>query len=314
MSKHPLSAKNRIIVFAVLCVFIALCLVVFNYITDPFGALVTRENADEDLSRCGDTDSPAVESYEKNVPILMYHHLAEEGDGKDIISADVFEEQIKALSDAGYTAVMFSDLYDYVHSGKELPEKSVVITFDDGYMSNYTLAMPILEKYGMRATVFVIGVSFGRDTYKDTGVPIIPHFGASEAREMISSGIFDIQSHSYDMHQVDKLDDGIIRAGITQLEDESDEDYVSALRADCAAMDELFVETFGRRAEVFAYPYGFKSSMGSIILRENGIFATVTTERKSAHLVQGLPQSLFEMGRYFVTDELSGEALLELIK
>lgn len=83
----------------------------------------------------------------------------------------------RALSEAGYTGVSFDELQAYVLRGAPLPEKPVVITFDDGYESNYTLAYPILQKYGMKATIFAIGVSFGTDHYKDTDYAITPHFG-----------------------------------------------------------------------------------------------------------------------------------------
>jgi len=284
------------------------------YVPDDFGVLVTRENVADYLTRYSEIEMPTVESYTKDVPILMYHHLDEVGDGGDTISVSVFEEQIKSLAEAGYTSILFSDLYNYVHSGTDLPEKSVVITFDDGYLSNYTLAMPILEKYGMRATVFAIGVSIGKDTYKDTGRAIHPHFSLSEAKEMISSGVFDIQSHSYDFHQVAGLDSEPVRSGILQLEGESESEYIAAIQTDCDKMNGIFEDAFGKNATVFAYPYGFRSLMSNIILRENGIVATVTTEEKSASLIKGLPQSLLEMGRFFATDRLSGDELLSLIE
>ena len=71
-----------------------------------------------------------------------------------------------------YTGVSFDELQAYVLRGEPLPEKPVVITFDDGYRSNYTLAYPILQKYSMKATIFAVGVSFGTDHYKDTDYAI----------------------------------------------------------------------------------------------------------------------------------------------
>ena len=77
----------------------------------------------------------------------------------------------------------------------------MIVTFDDGYSSFYELAFPILKELSIQATVFPIGVSVGKDTYKDTGISIIPHFNWQQAQEMASSGLVSIQSHSYDMHQ-----------------------------------------------------------------------------------------------------------------
>ena len=92
----------------------------------------------------------------------MYHNLAQEGSGNDTISVQRLEEHLAALQDAGYTTITFQDLLAYVEQGTELPEKPVLLTFDDGYESNYTLAYPLLQQYQMKATIFVIGVSMGK--------------------------------------------------------------------------------------------------------------------------------------------------------
>ena len=60
----------------------------------------------------------------------------------------------------------------------------------------------------MKATIFSIGVSFGKDHYKDTDYAMTPHFGAAEAAEMAGSGLISIQSHTYDMHQWPPYEDG----------------------------------------------------------------------------------------------------------
>ena len=252
----------------------------------------------------------AEESYTAQVPILMYHHLAEQGQGDDIISVSRFEEQIRALSDAGYTAVSFEDLKAWVEQGTELPEKPVVITFDDGYESNYSLAYPILKKYGMKATIFVIGVSVGKDTYKDTGEAMIPHFSLEQAAEMEQSGLVDVESHGYDIHQVTGRDPEPIRKGVLPLAGESDWDYAEFLKEDCRKMAELLGKTPG----VLAYPYGDCSELSEEVLGEMGVWATVTITEKTNTIVRGLPQSLRQMGRYYMKESISGTELLEKLK
>ena len=238
------------------------------------------------------------------------HHLAEQGQGDDIISVSRFEEQIRALSDAGYTAVSFEDLKAWVEQGTELPEKPVVITFDDGYESNYSLAYPILKKYGMKATIFVIGVSVGKDTYKDTGEAMIPHFSLEQAAEMEQSGLVDVESHGYDIHQVTGRDPEPIRKGVLPLAGESDWDYAEFLKEDCRKMAELLGKTPG----VLAYPYGDCSELSEEVLGEMGVWATVTITEKTNTIVRGLPQSLRQMGRYYMKESISGTELLEKLK
>lgn len=244
------------------------------------------------------------------VPILMYHHVAQEGEGSDIISAARLEEHMKALLDAGYTAVTFAELRAWVEQGDPLPERPVVITFDDGYESNYTLAYPILKKYGMKATIFVVGVSVGKDTYKDTGISMFPHFSLAQAQEMERSGVITIGSHGYDIHQAAGRDPEPIRQGALQLEGESDWVYADFLKEDCRKMEQLL----GKQPGILAYPYGRYSELSENVLREMGIWATVTIEGKTNTLVQGLPQSLRQMGRYYMNESITGQALVDMLE
>lgn len=95
----------------------------------------------------------------------MYHAFNKTDDYLTV-SENRFEEQVKAMVESGYTPVFFQDLIDYVDTEKQLPEKPVCITFDDGYLDNYTYAFPILKKYNCKATIFVIGSSIGKKHIK----------------------------------------------------------------------------------------------------------------------------------------------------
>ena len=274
------------------------------YVPEDFGEYVSQAPAGAQ-----EASPAAAETYSAQVPILMYHNLAQEGSGSDTISVQRFEEHLAALQDAGYTTITFQDLLAYVEQGTELPEKPVLLTFDDGYESNYTLAYPLLQQYQMKATIFVIGVSMGKDTYKDTGQAMIPHFTQEQAAEMEASGLVAIESHGYDMHEVQGRDPEPIRVGILPREDESEWDYAAFLREDCQAMTDLLGTTPG----VLAYPYGYASELSEVVLHEMGIYATVTIEEKVNTIVKGLPQSLRQMGRFYMTEAISAPELLSML-
>ncbi len=89
------------------------------------------------------------------VPILSYHKVGDTEEAYSVAPGD-FERQMAYLADKGYTAVTMADLVNHMTAGKPLPPRPVVITFDDGYADNYYTALPIMAKYGMRATVFVV--------------------------------------------------------------------------------------------------------------------------------------------------------------
>ena len=283
-----------------------------TYIPDDFGIWVTEENVHSVIADgFSSKEPPALQLYTKELPVLMYHHLNETGGRGAAISIARFEEHMHALYEAGYTAVSLEQVRDYVLLGHDLPERAVLITFDDGYLSNYRHAFPVLQRYGFHAAIFVIGVSYGKDTYKDTGEGIAARFGDIEALEMVESGLISVQSHSFDMHYVDGYDyDYPFRQGVLQLDDESEEDYIEMFRNDFALMQEL-LEDIGD-VFAFSYPYGRISLISSILLNELGIQVTFSVEPGVNTLVKGLPQSLLELRRNNMTDEITGEDLVKM--
>lgn len=98
------------------------------------------------------------------VPILAYHQI---NDGPEIysVSPTEFDQQLRYLQEQGYTTVSLAEMAAAFQGQASLPAKPIVITFDDGYQDNYTTALPILAKYNMKATVFVIAGSVGQPSY-----------------------------------------------------------------------------------------------------------------------------------------------------
>lgn len=102
----------------------------------------------------------------QGIPILAYHMI---NDGKDkySVSAELFEEQLEYLKAQGYETISLLEFAKAKKGKFTLPDKPIIITFDDGYVDNYTTAMPLLEKYGMKATVFMVVNDIGKERYLD---------------------------------------------------------------------------------------------------------------------------------------------------
>lgn len=251
----------------------------------------------------------------ERIPILLYHHLADGGDNPGaVISAEMFESHIKALRDGGYTAISFDELCGFVYDGTPLPTRPVVITFDDGYTSNYEIAYPILKKYGMKATVFIIGVMHGAFYYRDTKIPIyIPHFGDAEAVDMARSGIISIQSHSYDMHQDSSIEPGPFRFGVLRMSGESLDDYIEAFNKDFEESAAQIESISGERPFVYSYPFGECNKLTEKLLLEDGVKVTLTTKKGSNIVTRGSPKSLFGLRRYNVFGNMTADRLLSMI-
>jgi len=247
------------------------------------------------------------------IQVLMYHHVALDASAGMTVTPERLEEQLCALLEAGYETVTVQQLIDFVELGTPLPDKTLVLTFDDGYASNLEFAVPILEKLGAVATVFVIGVSVGKTTYKDTGLPMIPHFSYEDAAEAVEKGILSVQSHTYDMHQAEGYDDPA-REGVLPLEGESDEDYAAALRADFQKSFEALERAYGAPAAALAYPLGKYTAESENVLTALGIPVSFRVWDGVTTLEQGKPETLRLINRYTVTQDMTGQALAALLE
>jgi len=90
------------------------------------------------------------------VPVLNYHQVNDKYHSALTLDVAQFKKQMEYLHNEGYHTISLDDLYAYVTEGKELPDKPIVLTFDDGYIDNYEDVLPILESYDMQATIFMI--------------------------------------------------------------------------------------------------------------------------------------------------------------
>lgn len=279
------------------------------YIPEDFGVYVTKDNVEGVVeSFYGKTFSDS--RYTKKLPVLLYHHISEEVTNDMIVSPGRFEEHMKALADEGYTSVTLDEVISYIEEGKDLPEKAVLITFDDGYMSNYEYAYPILKKYGLNAVIFAVGETYGKDVYPDTDVKIYPHFGDNEREEMEKSGVIEIQSHSYAMHQNAGLEAGEAYEDMLIKERENEEEYVRRMQKDLEQWDELMKLS---KPKALAFPHGRSDVLTQAILNEHGVKLTFSTNPKTDTLIKGLSSSGYAMGRYTITEEMSAEDILNLI-
>jgi peptidoglycan/xylan/chitin deacetylase (PgdA/CDA1 family) len=120
------------------------------------------------------------------VPILMYHAIGVKRRNNLFVAPDKFAAQMKHLHKTGYETICFSTLEAHWKSGKPLPAKPILLTFDDGYKDNYTTAYPILKKHKFKATIFVISNFVGDSN----------HLSQKEIKEMIGSGLIDIGAHT----------------------------------------------------------------------------------------------------------------------
>lgn len=168
----------------------------------------------------------------KQVPILCYHQVRDwrEKDSKQakdyIIPEERFKDHIKMLADSGFQTVLPDQLMAYLTTGAALPEKPVMLTFDDTSLGQYTVAAPELEKYGFKGVFFIMTVSLGRANY----------MSKAQVKELSDRGHV-IGSHTWDHQNVKKYQG---QDWVTQVEKPSRQ----------------LAEITGKPIEYFAYPFG----------------------------------------------------------
>jgi peptidoglycan/xylan/chitin deacetylase (PgdA/CDA1 family) len=196
---------------------------------------------------------------ENSVPILTYHSLDSSG---SVISTtpEKFRRQMQNLSDASFHVLKLQDLVSRIRENRELPAKSVAITFDDGFRSVYDVALPVLKDHGYPATIFLVTSFCGKNNRWNGQPDSIPSF--------------DLLT----WNQISKMKDQQIEFGVhtathpdlTKLADSQVSEEILGPR-------QVVQEQTGQQEIAFAYPYGKKSSVTSDLVRSN-FYAACSTE------------------------------------
>jgi len=177
------------------------------------------------------------------LPVLVYHKIGTPPPGsklKDLwVSSEKFRAQVAWLLAQGYTTVLFSDLLKAHKNEKQLPEKAVLITFDDGYENNYTQAYKILRELGAKGNIFIVFNTIGKaNTWHNPDTePWVNMASMEMLKEMQESGVIELGSHTMNHPNLEKI----------PLEDAAWELTESKKQLEAA---------LGKEMCAFAYPYG----------------------------------------------------------
>lgn len=161
-----------------------------------------------------------------DIPVLMYHSITDNDKRIFKVTKDNFYEQMKYLKDNGFSVLSMDEVYDHLKNHKSFKDKSIAITFDDGYKDNYDNAYPILKEFGINATIFVV------TDYLDSSA----YLSVDEIKEMQLNNI-DIESHTTNHAKLDKL---------TEI------DRVNTLKDSKTYINEVL----NKDVKYIAYPYG----------------------------------------------------------
>ena len=216
---------------------------------------------------------------DSGLPVLMYHFFYDKNEREpqdgNWIEINNFEQQIKYLSENDYYFPTWEEVEDYIDGKTELPEKSVVITVDDGDPSFFELGVPIIQKYNVKATSFVVAYWYG---------------DVAQNKENNIS----YQSHSYDMHKGGSNGKGVMLSW-------SYEKMVEDLKTS--------QEVLGG-ANIFCYPFGQYNELDKKALKDTGFKLAFTTQ--GGRVKKGA--SKFELPRVRISGTTSIESFIKKVE
>jgi peptidoglycan/xylan/chitin deacetylase (PgdA/CDA1 family) len=233
------------------------------------------------------------------IPILMYHHVSDPPPDADEYRRDlsappaVFEQHLAYLRDQGYQSITLEQLLRHLESGEPLPDRPVIITFDDGYLDNFTNALPLLQRYGFSGVYFVVTELAERASLgmaaPDGLVYADEYMTWEQLRQAIAAGL-DVQCHAR-AHE-----------DLTGMDDERLMWHVLGCR-------EMLESRLGRRPRFVAYPSGFYDERVVAAFAADGYWGGVTTH-------QGVLQrsdAPFELARLRMRSHTTVEELAALL-
>lgn len=195
-----------------------------------------------------------VQTLISQTPILMYHYVEYVQDSRDTIrkSLDItpgtFEAQIKTFLTNGYTFITMSDLGAGIEGKYTLPQKPVILTFDDGYKDFYTDVFPILKKFHVPATAYIVSHFLGKPNY----------MSADNVKEIAQSALVDIGAHTEDHIDLRRKSLPILQKEIAQS------------KKDLEDLTKQVIHSF-------AYPYGVFDAQARTVVSESGYGTAVST-------------------------------------
>lgn len=190
--------------------------------------------------------------------VFCYHRFEEKPKDSLAIKPSDFEAQLQALKDNGIEVISMEDFLAWRRGEKAIPKKSAIITIDDGYVSGYSVAWPILQKFGHPFTMFIY-TDYVKGGPKSGGQSIT----WAQLAEMRDAGV-DIGSHT------------VSHSSLNAKKGKSDEQYREWLKQELAGSKEAIERELGIRVKTLAYPYGLHNELVRQTAMEAGYEAAFT--------------------------------------
>jgi|FEC22Drversion2_1045045.scaffolds.fasta_scaffold00662_21 poly-beta-1,6-N-acetyl-D-glucosamine N-deacetylase len=240
---------------------------------------------------------------------IAFHDVVDRADelDTDAVTTRVLTQFFDWLKGSGWTAISLDDVAAAARGARPLPDKAILITFDDGYRSLYTHVYPLLQVYRFPIVSALVGSWMegrpdGTVLYGDRVVPRRNFLTWGEARELQASGLVEFASHSYDLHRgvLANPQGNMVPAAITWRYDpatqryETDAQYRARIRADLQRSRQQIAANLGRSPRALVWPFGRYTGPALAEAKAVGFSFALTLEPEPAYT-----SDLFAIHRYF---------------
>jgi peptidoglycan/xylan/chitin deacetylase (PgdA/CDA1 family) len=223
-------------------------------------------------------NTPALILAKQEIPVLCYHRISDDVKSEFAITPATFTSHLKILSDSGYHSISPAQLYDYLVYNKALPEKPVMITFDDSRVEHSVIAAPMLEKYGFKGVFFIMTITYNKKNYMST----------DQIAQLAKAG-HTIGLHSWDHTMVTKYSQS--------------SDWQKQLVEPKAKLEKIVSKT----VDYWAYPNGVNDHKGAVELSKYFKLSFIlSTKRDSIDPLQTV--------RRIIVPELTPQRLLQSMR
>lgn len=225
--------------------------------------------------------------------IIMYHDVNTYSSASCdyLISTSMLEDDLIKYQASNWKIVSLSAVLDYVKGTGSLPEKSLLLVFDDGFISLQTDVLPLLVKYNVPAVVSVIGARAMGIAY-DNDTAEAGYLTWDELANIAKSGLLEYQYHSMNLHVYGD------RKGVQRLTCESDAEYCELIKNDIETFQTAVQEKGLKFLPSFAYPYGIVDPTADKTLAENGILCTMNSGEYINLITKNDPNCLYQLGSF----------------
>ncbi len=289
IKKHHAWLGLGIVIGSIAAVFIA-CLVYLRYSSGGLGQTVAPYYQKENFIPPKKYMPPAYIQIEKRtavkIPIIMYHYVEYVEDVNDLVKRKLainpysFEQQIKTLRVNNYETYFVRDLPSIVKETTKISTRSAVLTFDDGYEDFYSVVFPILKKYNVKATAYIIYNYIGRKGF----------LTKEELTELAKSNLVEIGAHTFDHAYLKFIPTSVLRRQIIDVKKKLEEDL-------------------GVTVVTFAYPYGAFGDETVQTVKEATYSAAVSVIPGAIHS----KDSLFYLSRIRAGALTSGQSMVRFL-